>query len=203
MKKRICALSVLMAAIMGLSMVGCSAPDTDAAIENTEKVAFTATPSQKKIIVEMESGKQELALAFNKIDKDLYDPTMMIVEDYNFDGYKDIAFPANYNEHNTIYQLWLYNAETGKFEEYTSFGEYYNPTIDAEHQKINTICYQNQASTSTAVYEWRDGEMLCLELNIESKEDGETVKTKWAYNETSGQLEPVAETEKEESSQEE
>lgn len=192
MKMKLCALSVLMAAFMGLSMTGCSKPDTDAAITNTENVTFTATPSQKQIEVKMEDGSvQKLKLG---IEKKLYDPSLMIVDDYNFDGYKDIAFPYDYNDHNTNYQLWLYNAENGQFEEYESFPNYYNPTLDAENKRINSVCYSNEVTTSRSVYDWRDGEMFCLELDTETQDDdGNTVTSKWVYNEETKQLEVVTE----------
>lgn len=188
--KKFRALSLMMAAWMSLSMAACAKPDTDAAVENTENVAFTATPSQKEILVEMEDGsKQKLELA---IDKKLYDPTMMIVDDYNFDGYKDIAFPADYNEHNKIYQLWLYNAKTGSFEENVTFRNTYNPTLDAEHSVVNSVMYTNPVTTSYSKYEWRDGELFLLYLKSESQDDdGKDMVSEWAYDEEEGQLKPI------------
>lgn len=44
MKKKLCAVSILLAALMGTMMTGCTKPDTDAAVTNTENVTFTATP---------------------------------------------------------------------------------------------------------------------------------------------------------------
>lgn len=192
MKKKLCAVSILLAALMGTMMTGCTKPDTDAAVTNTENVTFTATPSQNQIEVKMEDGSvQKLKLG---IEKDLYDPTKMIVDDYNFDGYQDIAFPYDYNEHNINYQLWLYHAENGQFEEYASFPDYYNPTLDAETKTISTVCYSNEVTTSWGKYDWRDGELFCLELKTEAQDDnGETITSKWVYNEETKQLEVVTE----------
>ena len=192
MKKKLCAVSILLAALMATAMTGCSKPDIDAAIHNTENVTFTATPSQKQIEVKMEDGSvQNLKLG---IDKKLYDPTKMIVDDYNFDGYQDIAFPYDYNEHNTNYQLWLYNAENGQFEEYVSFPDYYNPTLDAATKTVHSVRYSDPVTTSWAKYDWRDGKLFCLELKAEAQDDnGETIISKWVYNEETKQLEVVTE----------
>lgn len=198
MKRLMAALAAV--SVVAAAMTGCTSYDKDAAITNTENVTFTATPSQKGIKVETENGKQTLEIV---IDKDLYDPTMLSVDDYNFDGYMDIAFPANYNENNVIYQLWLYNTENGQFEEYTSFPEYYGPTLDVEAKQINTVAYTDPVTTSTGVYEWRDGEMFCLEMKTVTQNDnGEELTIHLVYNEETGEMEVVEEETAEEKNEE-
>ncbi len=193
MKMKFCAVSVLMATVMGLAMTGCAKKlDTDAAVKSTGDVVFTATPAADRIEVELEDGsKQELKLA---IDKKSYDPKKLIVDDYNFDGYQDVAYPAAYNEHNSIYQLWLYDAESGKFEEYKDFSGFYGPTIDAKNKKIHTVCYSDPVTTSKGVYEWRDGEMFCLEIDVVTQDDnGKEYINHMVYNEKTGEMETVEE----------
>ena len=183
--------AMLAVTAMALAMTGCGANK----VENTEGVNFTATPSKDKITVKIDGGeKQELDLL---ISAKLYDPSLLQIADYNFDGYNDIAFPSNYNDKNTIYQLWLYDAASAQFVEYKGFGENYNPTLDAEKKQINTVAYTDPVTTSTAVLEWRDGAFVTVALTTKTQDgQGLWVITEFAMNEETGVLEVVkAETE--------
>ncbi len=187
MKRKHTILTILLAAAVSLCFSACSGAteaDKNAAVSTD---SFTVTPTKSKLIVEFTDGKkQELKTV---LDKSIYDPAKLIVDDYNFDGHDDIAFPANYNTHNILYQLWLYNPESGSFEKYDSFSDYYGPTIDAENKQIKTFCQNDAVSSSSGVYEWRDGELFCLELTtITQDEDGNEVVTHLVYDEEAGQL---------------
>ncbi len=193
MKMKLGLISLAMAALMSFALTGCGTEpvqETEYTIKNTEKVVFSATPSEKEIQVQMEDGGvQKLEVL---LDKELYDPTMLIVDDYNFDGYMDIAFPANYNEYNKIYQLWLYNSKTAKFEENADFVNYSNPEIDAKNKQIKAVQYADAVTTSSAVYEWRDGALFCLETEVTTQnENGEEIHMHMVYNEKTKQMESV------------
>ncbi len=177
-------------AILLTAFTGCAASyDEDAAVTDTANVTFTATPSKKHIKVETENGTQKLELIY---EKGTYDPKKMVVDDYNFDGYTDIAFPVNYNEKNIIYQLFLYNPENGNFEQYEGFSDYYGPTIDKENKKINVICYADVVTTASGVYEWRDGKLFCLEsTSITQDGEGNEITMVMKYNEETGEMEMV------------
>lgn len=187
MKRKHAILTILLTTALSFCLTSCSGAteaDKSAAVSTD---SFTVTPTKSKLIVDFTDGStQELQTV---LDKSIYDPTKLIVDDYNFDGYQDIAFPANYNTHNILYQLWLYNPESGSFEKYDSFSNYYGPTIDAENKQIKTFCQNDADSTSSGVYEWRDGELFCLELKTVTKdEDGKEIVTHLVYDEEAGQL---------------
>ena len=175
-----------MLAITAMAMTGCGANK----VENTEGVKFTATPSKDQITVKIEDGaKQELDLL---ISAKLYDPSLMQIADYNFDGYNDIAFPSNYNDKNTIYQLWVYDAALGEFVEYKGFGDFYNPTLDAEKKQIHTVAYTDPVTTSTGVLEWRDGAFVTVAMTTKTQDgQGSWVITEFAYNEETNTLDLV------------
>ncbi len=176
-------------AMLGSALTGCASYDSDAAVTDTVNVTFTATPSKKDIKVETENGTQKLELVY---EKGTYDPTKMVLDDYNFDGYTDIAFPVNYNEKNIIYQLFLYNPDNGQFEKYAGFSNYYGPTLDKEKKQLKTEYYADAYSTAYSVYDWRDGELFCLEVISNGvDEDGNKTSVHMVYNEETGTMELV------------
>ncbi len=176
--------------MLATALTGCASYDEEAAKTDSKNITFTATPSKKNIKVETEKGTQKLEII---IEPGTYDPSKMILDDYNFDGYTDIAFPVNYNEHNSIYQLFLYNAENGQFEKYAGFSDHYSPELDKENKKILTTKKSDPVSTATGVFEWRDGKMICLEMvSITQDGEGNEITIRMEYNEETGELELVS-----------
>lgn len=61
-------------------------------------------------------------------------------EDYNFDGYKDIAFLKFWGATgNLIYCIWLYDKLTGLFKSNNFFKYIYTPTLDYKKKQLTTF----------------------------------------------------------------
>lgn len=90
---------------------------------------------------------------------------MPIFEDFNFDGYIDLAIPLMpTNGPSMPYQYWLYNPQTDLFEDAPmSLQDIPSPDVDAQHQHISTFWRSGCCSHGTDVYHWANGELVLLE----------------------------------------
>lgn len=90
---------------------------------------------------------------------------MPILDDFNFDGYTDLAIPLMpTNGPSMPYQYWLYNPQTDLFEDAPmSLQGIPSPDVDAQHQRISTFWRAGCCSHGTDVYHWANGELVLLE----------------------------------------
>ena len=125
------------------------------------------------------------------ISKD--DGSRIMLEDVNFDGYKDILYLGDNNglylHHQCIGFLW--NEETGKYELCKSLPVHFG-FIDSERKRLTYYSHLSIDDETYYIYEYDDGEFQEKRLETEYKRDasnpGEHV---WNYYENGELLEKL------------
>ena len=86
-------------------------------------------------------------------------------EDFNFDGFTDIAIPLSSSGTNTFpYQYWLYNPQTQRFEDAPpSLNNIPAPEVDPQHQRIYAYHLTSQAVQTINIYRWENNGVVLQE----------------------------------------
>lgn len=94
-------------------------------------------------------------------------PVWPELEDVNFDGYADLSLVVSSGSLGDFYAYWLYNPETGLFEEAVfDDGEPVNSFADAEHkQMISSVTARRAYETNVVISRWSG-------LHLVEKESG-------------------------------
>lgn len=90
---------------------------------------------------------------------------MPVFEDFNFDGYMDIAISEQMsNSPSFSHQYWLYDPHTQRFVDAPeSLQMIPSPEVDVAHQQIHHFWRGSCCSHGIDVYQWEDGEMALVE----------------------------------------
>lgn len=95
------------------------------------------------------------------IDEDELDG--FVIEDLNFDGYKDLRLieflPAGPN---IPYLVWLYQPEQKRFVASDLFAEITSPEVNAEKRQIKMQWRDGAAKYGTDIYEFRRGALIMV-----------------------------------------
>ncbi|MCR9141377.1 MAG: hypothetical protein NXI24_03935 [bacterium] len=86
-----------------------------------------------------------------------------VIEDLNFDGYKDLRLieflPAGPN---IPYLVWLYDPDTKRFAASDIFADITSPEVDAEKRQIITRWRDGAAKNGTSYYEFRRDRLVLV-----------------------------------------
>lgn len=86
-------------------------------------------------------------------------------EDFNFDGYLDIAIPlVSSDTHAFPYQYWLYNPQTQQFEDApASLQALSAPEVDFQHRNIYAYRFDTNTSQNIDIYHWKNNQLTIKE----------------------------------------
>ena len=137
-----------------LAAAGTAAAEDNAAARISSD-GWTATEKDGVIIVKDEKDK-EFARMNHQADEGVR--SVLIADDYNFDGKDDIAALTSMGTANAYYAVWLRNAEGG-FTEYPAFREICAPRCETLMQRIESFERVSAAEYTELDYRWIDNEL--------------------------------------------
>ena len=149
---------------------------TDLIVESDEDLGAIAD----SIVVHVKlNGKEYLTLGCTPIPLDTTHWTGfgdIIEDDINFDGFADLQVclgPSNYFG-NHVYDAWLWNPKTHKFDFVDEFNEITAPVLDPENERIKGSWRLDNEYTEY-VYKWENGKLV--------EESSETIDLNELYEE--------------------
>ena len=104
-----------------------------------------------------------------------------IVQDYNFDGFRDIALSRESGVGaNTIYDLWIYSPLAKKFIKTPVLDNISNPQIDTKRKLIYAHWRSSSSTHGAAVYKWEGKKLKRIRYadtteKSSTNQNGETV----------------------------
>lgn len=92
---------------------------------------------------------------------------LVLIEDMNFDGYKDLRLPELLpSGPNVPYLHWLFDPETGRFERAPWLDELSGAVFDAETGRIRTQWRDGATSYGTEIYEMVDDRPVLVRREV-------------------------------------
>ena len=82
--------------------------------------------------------------------------------DMNFDGFPDLQILESLGSVNAYYACYLWNPESGLFEENEPLGEIANPTFHEDTKEISAFFHVNAMDNMESLSAWRNGELVML-----------------------------------------
>lgn len=160
-------------ALTVLMMTGIAAAEGNTAAHATAD-GWNAVEQNGVITVTDESGK-EFARLDHEADEGVN--SVLLTDDYNFDGKADLAALTSMGTANAYYTVWLRNGEGG-FTEYPFFNEISAPRCNQRMRSIESFERVSAAEYVEMEYRWVDGELKpVLKRNIEYvDENGDAVQ---------------------------
>ena len=143
-------------------------------------VSSADDPIADSIVVHIKlNGKEHLTLGCTPIPLDTTYWTGfgdIIEDDINFDGIADLRVclgPSNYFG-NFVYDAWLWNPKTHKFDFIEEFNEITDPELDPENMRIKGS-WRLDNEYEESVYKWEKGKLV--------KESSKTIDLNEIYEE--------------------
>lgn len=104
----------------------------------------------------------------NNFYSSINNEAIIICEDMNFDGYKDIRIHKEMPfEIDFQFLYWLYNPEKEKFEKNVSYEELYSPKFDLKKKEITSIWWGDLDDENIYRYKVIDNEPFLIEKYFE------------------------------------
>ena len=147
-----------MAVFLVMLAAAVSAAAEESAAAHISADGWTAGEKDGVITVKDEKGK-EIARLDHQADEGVN--SVLIAEDYNFDGKADLAALTSMGTANAYYAVWLRNAEGG-FSEYPAFREICAPRCEPLMERIDSFERVSAAEYQEVVYRWSEGELKAV-----------------------------------------
>lgn len=140
-----------------LALAGTAAAEEGAASQVSAD-GWTAVEEDGAITVTDENGNQLQRLEHQSDEGVL---SVLISDDYNFDGKADLAALTSLGNANGYYTVWLRNAGGG-FEECPALGEVCAPRCNSLMQSIESFERTSAAAYVETEYRWKEGELKAV-----------------------------------------
>jgi len=110
----------------------------------------------------------------------VWEPAWSLVEDFNFDYYKDFACIYAMGNQPVFYHVWLWDQESGQYVYEPAFDEVSYPEVDRVEKKITSWARSSAATGNYSFYRWIDGaltEVRHIKIAYEDWEDMNSLYT--------------------------